>query len=221
MSVIAIDGPAGAGKSTVAGLVAERLGWQHLDTGAMYRSLALAVLQTGGDPEDPADVARVAAGLDVAMPPGRVLLENVDVTERIRDEDVTLAVARVAVHPAARLGLVRLQRRAAENLDVVMEGRDIGTAVFPDAELKVYLTASLAERARRRWSESDAPPGARTQIQRAMEERDVADSTREISPLRRAPDAIEIDSSERSIEEVVEMVVALAHAKNLVGEKRR
>ncbi|MGI8775423.1 MAG: (d)CMP kinase [Actinomycetota bacterium] len=218
MSVIAIDGPAGAGKSTVAKRVAERLGWHHLDTGAMYRSLALAVLQAGGDPEEPADVARVATKLDATLQGGRVLLEGVDVTERIRDQDVTLAVAQVAVHPAARLGLVKLQRRAAENLDVVMEGRDIGTAVFPDAELKIYLTASLAERARRRWSETDAPQETRVQIQREIERRDVADSTRETSPLRRAPDAVEIDSSERSIDEVVEIVVDAARAKDLVGK---
>lgn len=220
MSVIAIDGPAGAGKSTVAGRVAERLGWHHLDTGAMYRSLALAVLRAGGDPEEPADVARVATDLDFATRSGRVLLDGLDVTERIRDEDVTLAVAQVAVHPAARLGLVKLQRRAAENLDVVMEGRDIGTAVFPDAELKIYLTASLAERARRRWSENDAPQEARVQIQHEIERRDVADSTRENSPLRRAPDAVEIDSSDRSMEEVVDMIVAAARAKKIVAGER-
>jgi cytidylate kinase len=220
MSVIAIDGPAGAGKSTVARMVATRLGWAHLDTGAMYRALALAVLQAGVDPGDEDAVGRVAGDLEVEVRPGLVSLSGTDVTERIRDPDVTRAVAQVSVHPAARHGLVRLQRRVAADQNVVMEGRDIGTAVFPDAELKIYLTASLSERARRRWRESNGSETDLVAIERAIEQRDAADSSRETSPLRRAPDAIEIDSSGLSIQEVVDAITEAARVRHLLPEGR-
>lgn len=217
MSVIAIDGPAGAGKTTVATEVAHRLGWRHLDTGAMYRALALAVLDTGADPGNESEVAAVAAGLEIEITAGRTFLTGKDVTETIRDARVTDAVVQVSGHASARRALVELQRRTADHHHVVMEGRDIGTAVFPDAELKIYLTASLSERARRRWQESDGVTAAVEDLERQIGERDSADSSRLVSPLRRADDAIEIDSSELAIEEVVALIVGAARERGLLG----
>lgn len=220
MSVIAIDGPAGAGKTTVAKEVAHRLGWRHLDTGAMYRALALAVLDTGVDPGNESEVAAVAADLEIEITAGRTFLAGKDVTETIRDARVTDAVVQVSGHASARRALVELQRRTADHHHVVMEGRDIGTAVFPDAELKVYLTASLSERARRRWQESGGVTAAVEDLERQIGERDSADSSRLVSPLRRADDALEIDSSELAIEDVVALIVDAARERGLVGGSR-
>lgn len=215
MSVIAIDGPAGAGKSTVAKLVAERMGWQHLDTGAMYRALALAVLRAGADPSSEEDVAEVASSVNVEVEGARVLLNGDDVTASIREPRVTEAVATVSGHLRGRQALVTLQRGIATHQDVVMEGRDIGTEVFPEAELKIFLTASLNERAERRWKETRDTELSREEIELRIAERDEADSSRPVSPLRRADDALDIDSSDKSIEEVVTIIVDAARTKGL------
>ena len=216
MSVIAIDGPAGAGKTTVARKVAGRLGWQHLDTGAMYRALALAVLEAGADPTSEIEVAAIASGIDVELRDDTVHLGGTDVTDEIRAPRVTQAVAQVSGHARARHALVELQRRMADRRDVVMEGRDIGTEVFPGAGLKIYLTASLAERARRRWSESGDGSVDRDVMERQIAQRDEADSTRDVSPLRKADDAVEIDSSGLSIDSVVGLIVDEARARGLL-----
>jgi CMP/dCMP kinase len=207
MTVIAIDGPAGAGKSTVARAVADRLGLKYVDTGAMYRALALAALERGVS--DPEGLERIARSVDLEADGERVLLDGVDVTRRIRDADVTAEVSKVAAHPGLRAALVPLQRTVAARGNVVMEGRDIGTAVLPDAPVKIFLTASLEERARRRAAETGATV---EDVMAQIAARDRADAERSTSPLVKADDAIEIDTTGRSIEEIVEEVAALAAA---------
>ena len=205
MTAIAIDGPAGAGKSTVARAVAARLGYRYVDTGAMYRALALAAIERGVD-DSPA-LADLASSIVLGSRDGRTLLDGADVTERIRAADVTAKVSTVAAHPEVRTALVAHQRRVAAAENVVMEGRDIGSAVLPDAPLKVFLSASLEERARRRALEMGE---ASEDVKAAIGERDLADSRRAASPLIRADDAVHIDTTGRTIDEVVDEIVELA-----------
>lgn len=210
MRVVAIDGPAGSGKSTVARAVAARLGLEVLDTGAMYRAVTLAVLEAAADPADEAACARAAgaARIDVGA---RVLLDDRDVTSEIRGPAVTGAVSAVSAHPAVRTELVARQRAwAAAHGGAVVEGRDIGTVVFPDASVKVFLTASDDERARRRAAdEAAAARGADVEAIRAdLARRDALDSGRAASPLVAAPDALLIDSTQRSVDEVVDAIVS-------------
>ena len=203
--VIAIDGPAGAGKSTVARAAAERLGFTYLDTGAMYR----AVAWRAGDGRDPAAIAR-AARLELGE---RVTLDGEDVTERIREPWVSEAASRVSADPAVREALVEQQRRILSEGDWVAEGRDIGTVVAPEAEVKVFLTADPAERARRRAEElgSDVELVLREQAMR-----DERDRSREVGPLAPAPDAVPVDTTSLSLDQVVEQIVMLAvEAKEL------
>lgn len=213
--VIAVDGPAGAGKSTVARRVAAALNYLYIDTGAMYRAIALAVLEEGVGPDDGAAVERLARGLDVELVPSaagnRVLLEGRDVTERIRAPEVSAAVSQVAALPGVRRRMVQLQRRLAAGGGVVMDGRDIGTVVFPDADVKVFLTASAEERARRRWLELRAAGHAPSldDIRVNIESRDRLDSTRDVAPLRKAEDAVEIDTTDKTVDEVVDQVLEL------------
>ena len=197
--VIAIDGPAGAGKSTVARAAAERLGFTYLDTGAMYR----AVAWRAGNDGDPAAIAR-AARLGLGE---RVTLDGEDVTERIREPWVSEAASRVSADPAVREALVEQQRRILSEGDWVAEGRDIGTVVAPEAEVKVFLTADPAERARRRATElgSDVEVVLREQAMR-----DERDRSREVGPLAPAPDAVPVDTTSLSLDQVVEQIVTLA-----------
>jgi len=205
--VIAIDGPAGAGKSSVARRVAQRLGFRYVDTGAMYRALALAALERGVDADDGAGLAALLERIDVQVRDANVLVDGIDVGARLRGPDVTAIVSAVAAHEEVRAALARLQREVAAQDDVVMEGRDIGSVVVPDAEVKVYLTASLGERARRRWAETD---GRATvgDIEKAIAARDAADSEREASPLTRAPDATVIDTTDKTLDAVVDEIVS-------------
>jgi cytidylate kinase len=212
--IIAIDGPAGAGKSSVARALADRLGFNYLDTGALYRAAALAVLEEGLVEKDGAEIASLVQGLDIACSNGRVTLGGRDVSARVRDDDVTEAVPSVSAVPGVRSALARIQRAAAHSGNVVMEGRDLGTVVVPDADLKIFLTASLDERARRRARQqgvSEIGPEFES-IKAAIAERDTYDSTRGHSPLKRAEDAILVDSTEMSEEEVVRHIAALAAA---------
>ena len=209
MSVLAIDGPAGAGKTTIARAVAEALGWDYMDTGGMYRAITLAALQRGVAPEDVENLSRIAREVAIDVAGGRITLDGEDVSARIRDADVTRAVPQVAAHPGVRSALVERQRAAARTRDVVMEGRDIGSVVVPEAELKVFLTASLAERARRRSAEIGADEEGVSGVQATIAARDEADSQRAASPLQKAPDAIEIDTTGRSIPEVTDLIVSL------------
>jgi cytidylate kinase len=198
--VIAIDGPAGAGKSTVARALAEKLGFTYLDSGAMYRSVALAVLEQGGDPVTRAQELQIELG-------ERVIANGKDVTTEIRTPRVTEMASRVAVDKDVRAALVAKQRELLASGDWVAEGRDIGTVVAPDAELKIFLTASPEQRARRRAAEIGAD--WRT-VLRDQTLRDAQDANREHSPLRAAPDAIEIDTTDRTVEDVVTQIAGLA-----------
>ena len=199
--VIAIDGPAGAGKSTVARGVAERLGFTYLDSGAMYRAAALAAMGRGE--RSPAEVAR-ALNIEVG---DRVLVDGTDVTSAIRSPTVSEAASKIATDPAVRAALVEKQRELLSGGDWVAEGRDIGTVVAPQAELKIFLTATPDERARRRARQLGADPAS---VLAEQARRDARDSEREHSPLRPAADAITLDTTALSAEEVVERVLARA-----------
>jgi len=202
--VIAIDGPSGSGKTTVSRAVAARLGAGHLDTGAMYRSVALSVLRRGVDPEDEDAVAGVAREVRIDVGE-RVVVDGEDATTDIRGDEVTQAVSVVASNPGVREEMVRRQREWAAARDIgVVEGRDIGTVVFPDAELKVYLMAGDDVRARRRSSETG---GVEETVAADMARRDESDSTRTASPLKAADDAVALDTSDLTVDQVVEEVI--------------
>jgi len=194
--IVAIDGPAGAGKSTVARAVARALGFTYLDSGAMYRCVALAALRGNDD----------VAALDIALDNGTVCLDGEDVSHLIRTPEVSERASQVAADPQVRQALVRKQRALLDEGDWVAEGRDIGTVVAPDAELKVYLTAAPEERARRRAAELGRPV---ERVLAEMEERDERDTTREHSPLRAADDAVEVDTTGLSIDQVVDRIAEL------------
>jgi cytidylate kinase len=202
--VIAIDGPAGSGKSTVARGVAERLGFTYLNSGAMYRAAALAAMGRGEQ-----SVAEVAAAMNIELGE-RVLVNGTDVTDAIRSPTVSEAASKIATDPAVRQALVAKQIELLREGDWVAEGRDIGTVVKPDAELKIFLTASPEERARRRALELGAD--WRT-VLRDQTLRDQQDEQREHSPLLAAPDAIEIDSTDRSLEDVVTQIAGLVRER--------
>ena len=214
---IAIDGPSGAGKSSVARAVAEKLGAMYLDTGAMYRAVGLYMLKNGVPLDDPAAIAAHCPGVDVRVGYGRdgrqcVYLGEEDVSEAIRAAEVSLAASSVSTVPEVRERMVALQRRIARGHSVVMDGRDIGTKVLPDATLKVFLTASAEVRARRRFHEL-AQKGMPEPYEKVLEElirRDDVDTHRAASPLRMAEDAVEVDCSQMTLDEVVEAVAALA-----------
>ena len=221
MRVIAIDGPAGSGKSTLAQAVADRLGLDCLDTGAMYRAVAFAVLRAGGDPSDDDFAAAVARTIDVNIDAGQVLVDGVDATVEIRGPSVDRAVSLVAANPEVRAELVVRQREWVRRRGGgVVEGRDIGTVVFPDAEVKVHLVADPAVRAQRRVDQSGTPPsggaiGGRTydeaveSVAEDIARRDRIDSTRHASPLLKAPGAVVIDTTELTFDETVEQVMRL------------
>ena len=214
-NVIAIDGPAGAGKSTVARQVDQQLGFVYVDTGAMYRAVTWRALRGGLDSTDAAAVSELTARIDVRFaksPVGlRIMADGEDVTEAIRTPAVTAAVARVSQIPAVRRAMVRLQRELAAAGGAVLDGRDIGTVVVPDACCKIFLTATAAERARRRWlemREKGFEPEL-AELRREMEERDRQDSERELAPLVQATDAVALDTTGLGIEAVVDRIVAI------------
>lgn len=211
--IIAIDGPAGAGKSTVAKHLAKHFGFLNLETGAMYRAFALKALESGVDSDDAAALEQLSTKTRItlqATPDGnRVLLDGVEVTGRIRDAEVTKSASRVSVHPAIRAWMVGLQRALGKNSCVVMEGRDIGTVVFPEADLKFFLDASPEARSQRRYEQVTPAdrPGAGGEVQaeiaKELRERDARDRNRADSPLKPAADAIVIDSTNMSLDEVL------------------
>ena len=214
MKALALDGPAGAGKSTVARAVARDLGWDYVDTGAMYRAVAAAALDRGIDPADEAALARLAEELDIEATGDWVAIDGEDATRRVRDRDVTELVSVVSAHPKVRRALVAKQRAAALRGSVVMEGRDIGTAVLPDADVKIFLTASLDERARRRWNEMDPARRPDVEVVRdGIERRDDADTSRAASPLVRAPDAIVVDTTELDEDGVVRAILDVVRSR--------
>lgn len=210
--VIAIDGPAGAGKSSVARGVARALGFTYLDSGAMYRCVALAALERGAGLDDGAAMGEVARSIEIGLDGGLVSIDGRDVSAAIREPAVTDASSRVSVHPPVREAMVARQRELIAAGRYVAEGRDIGTVVSPEAPLKVFLTASPEERARRRAAQSGEDEAA---VLAAQRERDARDETREHSALRAADDAVEVDTTDLSEQEVVDRVVALARERGL------
>jgi CMP/dCMP kinase len=210
--VIAIDGPAGAGKSTVAKGVARALGFTYLDSGAMYRAVALAALERGIDPDDAERLGELAWGLDIRFQGDTITLDGKPVEGRIRSPEVTIAASRVSVHPQVRQAMVKRQRELIAAGRYVAEGRDIGTVVSPDSPLKVFLTADETERARRRAADSGEPVG---EVREAMRDRDRRDQERADSPLRAADESVEIDTTELTPDQVVERIVELARERGL------
>lgn len=217
---VAIDGPAGAGKSTVARTLAKKLGFIYIDTGAMYRAVTLMALREGIDLNDQSCLSQLARAVSIVLRPDgngslKVLLNGDDVSEDIRSQEVSKNVSLVAMVPGVRKRMVELQRAMAAQGGVVMEGRDIGTVVLPDAPVKIFLTASQRERAKRRREELAAKGNIidQEQMEKEILIRDQIDSTREADPLTQAADAVAIDSTLFSVNEVVDMIMALVTAE--------
>jgi cytidylate kinase len=224
---IAIDGPAGSGKSSVARVVAQRLGYLYLDSGAMYRALALKALQNNGlaltSEKELEELARVTqielqpAPVSLHDPTvhNRVVLDGEEVTQSIRTNEVAQAASRVATIPGVRAILVAAQQRAGANGGVVMEGRDIGTVVFPHAELKIFLEATAEARAERRWKEhlEKSEHLELAQVREEVRQRDKRDSERKVSPLVRATDAVLVDNTAMDVDETARLIVMLAHER--------
>jgi cytidylate kinase len=209
--VVAIDGPAGAGKSTIARRLAARLGFIYIDTGAMYRAVGLWALRENIDPSDPHRAGQLASAAEIQLDrDNRVLLNGEDVTADIRRSDVSDAASQVAAIPAVRRALVKKQRQLSESASVVMEGRDIGSVVFPEADVKIFLDGEPGERLRRRAQES----GARAEdLAAQIAERDQRDRSRSDSPLIQAPDAVYVDSTSMSVDEVEEAILKIVRKR--------
>lgn len=214
--IVAIDGPAGSGKTTVAKLVAKRLGFFYLDTGSIYRALTLELLRRGIPLDNVKKICEVLDALSIEIKGERLFLYGEDVSESIRCPEVDKKVSLVAKIPEVREKLLPLQRKLVNRKNAVVEGRDMGTVVFPEAEVKIFLTASLEERARRRWKElwERGKELSFEEVFEDLKKRDEIDSEREVAPLRVAPDAIIIDTTLKGIEEVVEEVVNLVLQRN-------
>ena len=220
---IAIDGPAGAGKSTVAQKVAKELSFVYVDRGAMYRAMALYLLRKGVNREKPDEIGEACQNAEISIEYQNgeqiVLLDGENVNAHLRTEEVSAMASVSSAVPRVREKLLDLQRKLARTMSVVMDGRDIGTTILPDADVKIYLTASSLTRARRRYLEYQEKGEAcdLAEIQKTIEERDQRDMTREISPLCQAEDAVLVDSSELTIDETVEKILSVYHSK--VSEK--
>lgn len=213
--IIAIDGPSGAGKGTIARTLAQELGYRHIDTGAMYRAVAWKAVQEGVPLDDEAVVSELARAADIVVEGGVVMIDGEDITRAIRTPEIDAAASAVARLARVREVLVSQQRGFGLGGDIVMEGRDIGTVVFPDADVKIYLDASEEERARRRVTDT-AHTGSlagHAAVAEAIKARDVADSTRKASPLMMAADAVRIDTTSMPVIEVVDRVLAIVREK--------
>jgi len=208
--VLALDGPGGAGKGTVGRAVAGRLGWHYLDSGALYRVAALVALRDGLDPAEPGRVAQRVRGLDVSLDGDRIMLRGEDVSRDIRTDEVGAMASRLAPEPAVRSALIDRQRALRRAPGLVADGRDMGTVVFPDAAAKVFLTASLEERAYRRYKQlkEQGFDANLSQLTRELRERDERDANRDVAPLRPAEDAVVVDTTGHPVEWVVEQVLA-------------
>jgi cytidylate kinase len=218
--VLTIDGPSGSGKGTIAALVAEKLGWALLDSGALYRIVAAVALERGMDLDDADALAEMAAGLEINFDEGRAMVDGADLTDVIRTEPVSAASSRVSALEPVRAAILDLQRNMRRPPGLVADGRDMGTVVFQDAELKVYLDASAEIRAERRYNQlknKGLDVNFRALLAN-LEERDARDKARAVSPLVPAEDALIIDSTNLSIEEVLEMVLSEVEARHLMRE---
>ena len=219
MTKIAIDGPAGAGKSTISKKVAKELGYVYIDTGAMYRTVGLKAVRMGIDTKDEQGVASILPGLDIDIRhegvEQHIFLDGENVSDKIRTPEISMAASNVSAIGAVRVALVDMQRKLAENHDVVMDGRDIATFVLPDAEVKIFLTASVEARAERRYREliEKGESVSLEAVKAEMIQRDKNDSTRKVSPLKVADDATVIDNSDLSLEESVNKVVEFIRSK--------
>jgi len=218
--LITIDGPAGAGKTTVSRLLAGRLGYRYIDTGALYRGVAVAASRRTIDPQDDAALGRLLEGIDLNFQPHesgqRLTVGGEDITEDIRTPEISMLASTVSARPLVRAYLLKIQRELGRQKGAVFEGRDMGTVVFPEAEVKFFLSASEATRALRRFAEIRAKTGTSLEeVERDMRRRDEQDSTRALAPLTPAADAIRIDSTGLSIERVVEQM--LAHVKSVLN----
>ena len=205
---VAIEGPSGAGKSTLSQMAAARLGFVYVDTGAIYRTVAFHTLRRGVDPQDASAVERLLPEIRIAMEYDgeglqRMYLNGEDLTDLIRTQEISMAASKVSVHPAVRSFLLNMQREMAEKYSVIMDGRDIGTVVLPDADVKIFLTASSEARARRRWRDLQERGTAKDfqQLLQETRERDEADMNRAAAPLRPAEDAVLLDTTELTFEE--------------------
>ena len=218
--MVAIDGPAGAGKSTIAKRVAARLGFTYIDSGAMYRAVALWALRRKVDAGDMHRMEQLAIAAEIELLPGRIRLNGEDVTDAIRTPEVSAGASKVAVIPGVRRALVAKQRAMGERSSVVMEGRDIGTVVFPHADVKVFLDADPRERVRRRLGDVRAAGEEipETALAAQMQERDQRDSTRADGPLAQAPDAAYLDSTSLTVEEVEEAILKLVRSRVTNGK---
>lgn len=212
--IVAIDGPAGAGKGTITKQVGEKLGLLNIDTGAMFRSVALNMMQEGIKVEEENKIKELLDKIEIDLKEnGEVFLNGKNVTKEIRENEVTKFVSPVSVIPMVREKLLKLQRKIAEGKKIIMEGRDIGTVIFPNADLKIYLDATKEERARRRLKQNEEK-GIKSSYEEVLKnivDRDTRDSSRKIAPLKRAEDAIYIDSSNMTVEEVVNQIVNLVN----------
>lgn len=225
---IAIDGPAGAGKSTIARRVAKELAFVYVDTGAMYRAMALYLIRSGAGKEDVEEFGRLCQGADISIEyregEQTVILNGENVTPLLRTEEVGNMASVSSADPKVREKLLDLQRKLAASMSVVMDGRDIGTTILPDADAKIYLTASSQKRAERRYKEltEKGTSCCLDEIRRDIEERDRRDMNREISPLRQAEDAVLVDSSDMTIEEVTERILQICREKfSLSGREQK
>lgn len=223
MFSVALDGPSGAGKSTIAKAVAKKLGFVYVDTGALYRTIGLYLLEQGLDPQNPAQVEPVLPEIKVDLEYGeegqKMFLCGREVTGLIRTPEVSMAASHCSAHPAVRAFLLELQRELARKNDVVMDGRDIGTVVLPNAQLKVFLTASPEERARRRVKQlaESGHPAVYEEILKDIQQRDYQDTHRETAPLKQAEDAVFLDTTELSFEEVEAKLSELIKEKKTCG----
>ena len=221
--IMAIDGPAGAGKSTVSRLLAERLGYRYIDTGALYRTIGLLAWEQGVSPDDGERLAALCDAADITLSDTRVLLSDRDITEDIRRPEMSQMASQVSAQPQVRRALLGLQRRLGGIGAAILEGRDIGTIVFPDADLKIFLDASIEERGRRRHAELQQRGEAKVslaQTLREMAERDRRDSERAHAPLRPAADAIRIDTTALTQADVVDSMAELVHAHASIERKK-